>query len=367
MPIKATPNVPRRRFLQWSNPEFVQSVARLMIVACAISYTFSEFCARHSPSPGNVLISKRVSVLAGIIATAILIWTVRSHAPSILRRLIGITHDTLAISLAMYLGVDANATFGVVYLVVIVGNGFRYGAPYMGYATICSMVGFGFVHQVSPYWQDNPTLSFYIAAILVVVPGYMYGMLHSLHKARAELEKRASHDHLTGLMNRAGIEQSVLDTVTEHPRGHVLLYMDLDRFKNVNDNAGHAAGDHLLREIARVIRRNVRDHDLCARLGGDEFCVLLVECDLATATQIAERIREQVHGFRLAWGGKSFSVGASIGVAASDSVQDGQSLLRLADAACYAAKNQGRNSVHVVNPHQRITDTGLLRKLSDTG
>jgi Amt family ammonium transporter len=164
-------------------------------------------------------------------------------------------------------------------------------------------------------------------------------------------------------MNRAGIEQKIIDTVAEHPLGHVLLYMDLDRFKTVNDNAGHAAGDHLLKEIARVIRRNVRDEDPCARLGGDEFCVLLAKCDLGTATQIAERIREQVHKFRLVWGGRAFSVGASIGVATSDSVQDGQSLLRLADAACYAAKNEGRNSVHVVDPQQRITDTGLLRKL----
>jgi diguanylate cyclase (GGDEF)-like protein len=367
MPTEPTPNPARRRPSQWSNPEFTQSVARLGIVGCAIAYSFSDFCVRNSPSPGNVLISKWVSVLAGVVALLIATWTVRSPSPSIPRRLLGITHDTLAISLAMYLGVDANATFGVVYLVVIVGNGFRYGAPYMGYATVCSMLGFGIVHQYSPYWQDNPTLSFYIAAILMVVPGYMYGLLHSLHKARAELEQRANHDHLTGLMNRAGIEQKILETVTEHPHGHALLYMDLDRFKSVNDNAGHAAGDRLLKDVARVIRRNVRDNDLCARLGGDEFCVLLIECDLETASRSAERIREQVQQYRLAWNGRSYSVGASIGVAASDSVQDGQSLLRLADAACYAAKNQGRNSVHVVKLHQRVTDTGLLRRLPDAG
>jgi diguanylate cyclase (GGDEF)-like protein len=139
--------------------------------------------------------------------------------------------------------------------------------------------------------------------------------------------------------------------------------MDLDRFKHVNDNAGHAAGDRLLKEIARLIKRNLRDKDVCARLGGDEFCMLLIDCEMDTATQIAERIREQVESFRLLWGGRVYSVGASIGVAASDSVEDGQSLLRLADAACYAAKNAGRNSVHVVDSKQRISDTGLLRRL----
>ena len=359
-----TPTAPRRRLLDWSNPEIVQSVARLGIVGCAITYAFSDYCLEHSPTITNVAISKQVSVLAGIVATLILLSTMQSPAPSRFRRLLGITHDTLAISIAMFLGVDANATFGVVYLVVIVGNGFRYGAPYMAYATACSILGFGVVHELSPYWQSNPTLSFYIAAILVVVPGYMYGLLHSLHRARAELEQRATHDHLTGLMNRAGIEQRILETVGASPRGHVLMYMDLDRFKHVNDQAGHAAGDQLLKEVARVVKRNVRDQDLCARLGGDEFCLLLVDCALDRATQIAERIREQVEGHRLLWGGAVYSVGASLGVAASDSVEDGQSLLRLADAACYAAKNAGRNSVHVVDIAAGVSDTSRLRRLS---
>jgi diguanylate cyclase (GGDEF)-like protein len=361
----ATDTLPtqRRRYLNWSNPEFVQAVARIAIVGGAIAFSFSDYCVAHSPTPADVVLSKRVSVLAGIVAVLILVSTIRSPAPSLFRRLIGITHDTLAISIAMLLGAEANATFGVVYLVVIVGNGFRFGAPYMAYATVCSMLGFGLVHALNPYWQANPTLSFYLASILVVMPGYMYGLLHSLHGARAALEQRATHDHLTGLMNRAGIEQRILDTVGAKPHGHVLMYLDLDRFKQVNDTAGHAAGDHLLKEIARVIKHNVRDGDLCARLGGDEFCVLLVDCAMSTATQTAERIREQVESYRLLWGGRVYSVGASIGVAASDSVEDGQSLLRLADAACYAAKNAGRNSVHVVDPRQRISDTSLLRRL----
>lgn len=364
MPIDPTSKPARRSLFPWSSSEFVQTVARLGIVGCAIAYSFSSLCVEYSTSPRNVLISKWASVLAGLVALVLLVWTVRQPSPSVWRRLVGVTHDTLAISLAMYLGREANAAFGVLYLVVIVGNGFRFGAPYMGYATLCSMLGFFLVHRSSAYWQSNHTLSFYIAAILVVVPGYMYFLLRSLHRARAELEQRANHDHLTGLMNRASIEQKIMDTVAANPRGHVLLYLDLDRFKGVNDNAGHAAGDRLLQEVARLIRRNVRDEDYCARLGGDEFCVLLTDCSMGTAAQIAERIREQVLKFRLPWGGRVYSVGTSIGVAASDSVEDGPSLLRLADAACYAAKNQGRNSVHVLDLHHRPADTGLLRGLS---
>jgi diguanylate cyclase (GGDEF)-like protein len=192
----------------------------------------------------------------------------------------------------------------------------------------------------------------------------MYGLLNSLHKARAELEQRATHDHLTGLMNRAGMEQKIQERFADHPGGHVLLYMDLDRFKVVNDTAGHAAGDRLLKDVGRLVKRNLRESDACARLGGDEFCILLADSSMESAARIAERIREQVHKYRLLWGGRVYSVGTSIGVAASDSVQDGQSLLRLADAACYAAKNKGRNSVHVVDAQQRLTDTGLLRRLA---
>ena len=139
------------------------------------------------------------------------------------------------------------------------------------------------------------------------MPGYMYACSGRCTGA-GRLEQRANHDHLTGLMNRPNIEQRIRETVTRSAQGHVLLYMDLDRFKSVNDNAGHAAGDHLLKEIARVIRHNVRDRDLCARLGGDEFCVLLVDCSIDTAAQTAERIREQVHRYRLLWGGRVYSV-----------------------------------------------------------
>jgi diguanylate cyclase (GGDEF)-like protein len=335
---------------------------RMVIVAGAVTYAFSDYALQHTGIE-NVRVGRIVAVLSAVVATLILVSSLRMPSPVPVRRLIGITHDTLAVSCAMYLGVDANATFGVISMVVIVGNGFRFGASYMLYAACCALLSFAAVYATSPGWQANGTLSFYIAAMLVVVPAYMYGLLSSLHRARAELELRASHDHLTGLMNRAGIEHRIMEVVGTQPRGHVLIYFDLDRFKQVNDNAGHAAGDRLLAEVARIVRHNVRPQDLCARLGGDEFCVLLVDCSIDEGSAIAERIRGEVHRFRLLWGGRAYSVGTSIGVASSDSVQDGPSLLRLADAACYAAKNAGRNSVHVVGPAVRASDTGLLRRL----
>ena len=145
--------------------------------------------------------------------------------------------------------------------------------------------------------------------------------------------------------------------------GHVLLYCDLDRFKDVNDVAGHAAGDKLLTDIGEIIVKSIRRDDLSGRMGGDEFCVLLRDCSLERGREVAEEIRSKTTGYRLAWGTEYFSVGVSIGVAPSDAVNDAESLFRLADAACYAAKNAGRNRVHVVDPRTDLLDTRRIRQL----
>ena len=145
--------------------------------------------------------------------------------------------------------------------------------------------------------------------------------------------------------------------------GHFLLYCDLDHFKNVNDEAGHAAGDKLLSDVGQIIRDCVRGDDLTARLGGDEFCVFIKKCPLYKAREIAENIRNSVSGYRLAWGRNYYTVGISIGAAPSAAVKDMASLFRLADAACYAAKNAGRNQVHVVDPQSDFIDTASVRRL----
>jgi predicted signal transduction protein with EAL and GGDEF domain len=107
----------------------------------------------------------------------------------------------------------------------------------------------------------------------------------------------------------------------------------------------------------------VRGSDLCGRPGGDEFCVLLMNCDLKRARHIAEQICAKVADYRLAWGQQFFSVGISIGVAPTSAVTDAESLLRLADAACYAAKNAGRNRIHVVDPPSDAAETAQVRRL----
>jgi Amt family ammonium transporter len=191
----------------------------------------------------------------------------------------------------------------------------------------------------------------------------MFGLIHSRQQARNELERRATHDSLTGLMNRAGFEQQLEEIVGPRATDLVLIFLDLDRFKAVNDAAGHAAGDKLLAAVARIVQDCVRSGDVCARIGGDEFCVLLRACALPLGTQIAARIKDRIQDFRLPWHGQKFAVGASIGVASAASAESGPALLRLADAACYAAKNAGRNTIHVVDPDDSRIDTGRIRAL----
>jgi diguanylate cyclase (GGDEF)-like protein len=165
------------------------------------------------------------------------------------------------------------------------------------------------------------------------------------------LRWQASHDALTGLANRDEFERragAALQCALREGRVHALLYMDLDRFKHVNDRCGHAAGDELLRLVARLLQALMRDSDVLARLGGDELGVLLADCPLAQACAIAEQIRAAIADFRFVWGMHSFQLGISIGLVqvGADSATLA-SVLGAADQACYRAKEQGRNRLHV--------------------
>jgi len=160
----------------------------------------------------------------------------------------------------------------------------------------------------------------------------------------------ASHDALTGLINRREFEarlKRAIRTARAEQRHHVLLYLDLDEFKIINDTCGHLAGDEMLQQITALLRSRVRRSDTLARLGGDEFGVLLEDCPLDQARQIAEEIRRTVRDFRFSWKDQLFEVGVSIGfVPVSNDSGDLAQTMSAADAALYVAKDNGRNRVH---------------------
>ncbi len=171
------------------------------------------------------------------------------------------------------------------------------------------------------------------------------------HELSRQLSFEASHDALTGLINRREFElrlQRALESALGTQARHALCYMDLDNFKVINDTCGHIAGDELLRQLATTLGTRIRSHDALARLGGDEFGVLLHDCPLENAAQIANELLQVIEQFQFVWGTSAFFIGASIGVVPIDGHQRRVTqVLSAADAACYAAKDQGRNRVHV--------------------
>ena len=173
-----------------------------------------------------------------------------------------------------------------------------------------------------------------------------------VREQRERLTWTSSHDSLTGLANRPAFE-ALLERATARAATEPFcaLFIDLDHFKQVNDTGGHAAGDALLRDVAHALAAQVRTTDTVARLGGDEFAVLLGRCPLPQALDIAEKLRAAVVAYHLAWEGKSFKVGASIGlVGVNASYNTAADVLRAADAACYVAKQRGRDCVAVYEP-----------------
>jgi diguanylate cyclase (GGDEF)-like protein/PAS domain S-box-containing protein len=172
----------------------------------------------------------------------------------------------------------------------------------------------------------------------------------------------ASHDSLTGLLNRHEFEvrlQQVLESAHTDGSQHAVCYLDLDQFKIVNDTCGHVAGDELLKQLTHQLHGKVRASDMLARLGGDEFGVILEDCDQERAYRIADELRQSIKDFRFAWQDRFFEVGVSIGLvpitAASGSMTE---VLSAADSACYVAKDQGRNRVHIY----QLNDDALARR-----
>jgi len=180
------------------------------------------------------------------------------------------------------------------------------------------------------------------------------------HQRRAteELVYRAEHDPLTDLVNRREFAKRVEHAVASrkaHGTPHVVCFLDLDQFKIVNDTAGHAAGDELLRQVATLFMEHVRDRDAVARLGGDEFGILLANCPLDKALDIAESLLVELRDYRFIWGERSFQLGASVGLVEINSATDNATgCLAQADAACYTAKKLGRNRIHVAEPEGNL-------------
>jgi len=184
-----------------------------------------------------------------------------------------------------------------------------------------------------------------------------------LVEARESMRFRATHDLLTNLWNRGVILELMDREISRSCRENsctVVMMCDIDHFKQVNDQYGHAAGDDVLREVARRLQQSVRSYDMVGRYGGEEFLVALNRCDPRSAVARADNLRAVISGKPILARGKTLQVTVSIGLALSSDYRgcDIDGIIRNADSALYAAKAAGRNRVRIARPDGEMEKTG---------
>lgn len=180
-------------------------------------------------------------------------------------------------------------------------------------------------------------------------------------KMADEISYRATHDMLTGLVNRSELEKKLHHFIKDNRETdlqNAFMYIDLDRFKVVNDSCGHFAGDVVLKEATKIMQSCIRSTDTLARIGGDEFATILYKCDTEQAMKIAKEICKSIEQYRFHHGSECFRIGASIGLVMIDkNWPSTTSLMQAADNACYEAKEAGRNRVHLYYDDDNLTST----------
>jgi diguanylate cyclase (GGDEF)-like protein/PAS domain S-box-containing protein len=180
-----------------------------------------------------------------------------------------------------------------------------------------------------------------------------------------DLEHVANHDALTGLYNRRYFVTELERRLVLARRGKhstaAVMFIDLDRFKEINDIFGHAAGDEVLIQVSRILRERTRGSDIVGRMGGDEFAVILHDVQPETALQVGELFREQVQRYCYHHGTAKATIGASIGITMIDhKAGTVEETMAQADQACYESKRAGRNAVRLFNASRATGTTAQL-------
>ena len=255
--------------------EASQCRVRVALILASCCYLYWLGLQPDIENSRYVVLGFVLSLLSLAVSTVLLAASWFDIAPLRVRVSSGVLHDVSFIALAMYFGGAGSAPFAFLWVLVTLTNGFRFGALFLYYSAILSVIAFGCVYFASEYWQSQGVLSTNLVFVLTVIPVYLGRLLSSLQQAKSKLQLRASADPLTGLLNRAGFEARAAELLDsgDAKAEHVILFCDLDQFKDVNDRAGHAAGDKLLADVAALISKCVRSIDVCGRLGGDEFCL----------------------------------------------------------------------------------------------
>ena len=220
-------------------------------------------------------------------------------------------------------------------------------------------------HTIAPIIDQNKNI---LGAVIILRD------VTEVRTMEKRLSYQASHDALTGLINRREFEvrlkQTIRNSQTEDIT-HSICFLDLDKFKIINDTSGHAAGDEFLKQISKTIQSLLRQTDILARLGGDEFAIILDSCSIHKAKNICNQILKKIKDNRFNWDKNSFETGASIGIVPITKLTISVSeIMSTVDAACYEAKDKGRNRIQVFEPNnaefvQHQIETSWIQKIKN--
>lgn len=282
------------------------------------------------------------------------------------RIVLGLIHDVTVTTLFLIFSREKFASLLFMYPWISIGHGFRFGEKYLFVASLFTSFALLMLFKLSPYWGSLVPTGFDIGMIFVLVASYTGYLLRDLSEIKEKLKALATRDPLTGLANRRIIEDQLPILVDENradsqPLG--LIYFDLDGFKPVNDKLGHETGDHLLKQVALTIKKNVRSDDIVARVGGDEFLVVLrqigSENDLAARGRAILKAIESIKNLN----GKPVDISASlgcllVGCRTPKEWTSSQKLIREADRLMYASKQSGRGTLSLAKTDDIWTMSG---------
>jgi diguanylate cyclase (GGDEF)-like protein len=260
--------------------------------------------------------------------------------------------DIMGISLVVLTDPYIVPLTAMVYIVIVLGNGMRYGMRCFSEALAGSFI-FGSITLLMRYVDSVYNLMpgvIFLALFGGLILVYAYMLMSRVEASHNALHKNSRIDPLTVLLNRAALQEEAQHLFEEAKRLNeklMVVFADLDRFKSVNDNHGHAEGDRVLCSIARIIQSSIRDQDIAARYGGDEFVLLLYGIEPDAAKSVCDRIQTRLEE----WVSRQdYDVGISMGL--GQAIKHGHDLdeiLDKVDEALYACKNDNDLSVVTLN------------------
>jgi len=209
---------------------------------------------------------------------------------------------------------------------------------------------------------------------IVAIANALNTTIKALRSRDEELRRLANYDALTGLLNKHNfniqLKQEIKRTIEEGDSS-ALLFIDLDQFKHVNDNLGHAAGDRLLKQVAELLKNRIRSEDVISRFGGDEFTIISRSITEADARIVAESILKAMQQFLFVENAQAFNIYCSIGVVLMDGKNfTAEEIFSQADMSCFHAKSEGRNRYHMFDLREqqelrKSADISWSRRISD--